>query len=186
MTRILLIAAMLLPVASAMAAVTITADVNATSHTHDGVKHKTVTIGYTSDVNVRAFALDINVDNGTNIGDNAPTGFLRGESISTTGKGYGIFPGRFRDFIDPVAQDWGDANYMPVTPAGAPGAEGTGLGLPRMVVELGTLYSGGPNTPDLSGTLFTFDVNSEGKADCNLTVAVVLFAAVSSAMTAPQ
>lgn len=171
MKRILLIAAMLLPVASAMAGVTITADVNTTSHDHDGVKHKTVTIGYASDVDVRAFALDITVDNGMRIGKDPPVDFLRGESIAPN-KGYGIFPGRFRDYINPTTPDWGNANYMPVTPEDAPGAEDTGLGWPRMVVELGTLYSGDANKPNLSGTLFTFDVNSNGITDCNLRIAL--------------
>jgi hypothetical protein len=177
MRRILLIAAMLLPVTSAMAAVTITADVNAVQVMRDGVPHKTVTISFVSDVNVRAFALDIDVDNGTNIGDNAPTNFLRGESISPVivpgkAKGYGIFPGRFRDFIDPTTPDWDDSNYMPITPWND--APNTGLGWPSMIVELGTLWAAGSgdiNRPDLTGVLFTFDVNSENQSDCNLTVA---------------
>jgi len=172
MKRILLIVAMLLPVVSAIAVdpnVTITADVNTATHLHDGVPHKTVTIGYTSDVNVRAFALDINVSTNMNIGANPPTGFLRGESISPN-KGYGIFPGRFRDFINPSVPDWDDANYMPITPLDDPGAENTGLDKPRMVVELGTLYSGDANRPALSGTLFTFDVNSEGNSGGTVTI----------------
>jgi beta-lactam-binding protein with PASTA domain len=162
-----------------MATVTITADVNALAHDHDGTAHKTVTIGYTGDVDVRAFALDINVDNGMNIGDSNVTGFLRGESISPTivpgkAKGYGIFPGRFRDFINPSLPDWDDLNYMPLAPWAAPGAENTGLGWPKMVVEMGTLWATGSadiNKPDQTGTLFTFDINSEGGTDCNLTVA---------------
>lgn len=190
MRRILLIAAMLLPIASAMAAtplVQIAADVNAIQHTHDGVPHKTVTISYIASVDVRAFALDINVDGGMNTGDynepnwdHNPTGFLRGESIDPSivpgkAKGYGIFPGRFRDFIDPTTPDWPDHNYMPITPWAAPGAENTGLGWPKIVVELGTLWatgSGDINKPALTGNLFTFDVNSENYQDCNLTVAV--------------
>jgi hypothetical protein len=190
MRRILLIAAMLFPIASAMAAtplVQIAADVNPTQHTHDGVAHKTVTISYIATVDVRAFALDINVDGGCNIGDynepnwnHNPTGFLRGESIDPSivpgkAKGYGIFPGRFRDFIDPTTPDWPDHNYMPITPWAAPGAENTGLGWPKMVVEMGTLWASGSgdiNKPALTGNLFTFDVNSEGNNDCNMTVAV--------------
>jgi hypothetical protein len=166
---------MLLPVASAMAAhvVDIAADVNTVTVLRNGVKHKTVTISYIATADVRAFALDINVDGGMNIGDSNLTGFLRGESIAPN-KGYGIFPGRFRDFIDPTTPDWGDTNYSPLAPWAAPGAENTGLGWPKIVVELGTLYSGpgDTNKPALSGNLFTFDVNSEGFNDCNLTVAV--------------
>jgi hypothetical protein len=41
-----------------------------------------------------------------------------------------------------------------------------------MVVELGALYSGDANRPNFSGTLFRFDVNSEGKSDCNMRVAL--------------
>lgn len=175
MQRILLIAAMLLPVASAMAAtphVDIAADVNATPFNIDGVAHKTVTITYNAtDVNVRAFALDINVDNGMNIGDRALRDFKVGESNSVS-KGYGIFPGRFRDFINPTLPNWQDPNYSPDTPWNSPGAENTGRGWSKIVVELGTLYSGDANKPNLSGTLFTFDVNSEGNNDCNLKVAV--------------
>jgi len=177
MRRILLIVAMLLlPVTSAMAVqVAITADVNAATHLHDGVKHKTVTIGYTATVDVRAFALDINVDNGCNIGDSNLTGYKTGESIEPAQggtKGYGIFPGRFRDSINPTTPNWSEPNYSPLTPLNSPGALNTGLGLPKIVVELGTLYKGDPNKPALSGNLFTFDVNSEGKSDCNMTVAV--------------
>jgi hypothetical protein len=168
MRRILLIAALLLPISSAMATTTITA-VDEGHFDIDGVQHAKIRIDYTSDVNVRAFALDLAVDNGTNIGDNNPTDFLAGESVAPS-KGYGIFPSRFRDFIDPANPDWGDGNYMPATAWDEPGAENTGLGWPSMVVELGTLYSGDANRPDLTGTLFKFDVNSEGAADCNLTI----------------
>lgn len=170
MRRILLIAAMLLPVASAMAVTSISA-VDEGEVVYDGVKHHTIRIDYVTDTDIRAFALSISVDNGTNIGDNAPTDFLAGESIDPN-KGYGIFPSRFRDFIDPGDPDWDDANYMPITAWDEPGAENTGLGWPSMVVELGTLYSGDGNKPDSAGTLFKFDVNSEGASDCNLVIAV--------------
>ena len=169
MKRILLIAAILLPVTSAMAAVTITA-VDEGHAPIGGIEHATIRIQYSSDVNIRAFALDINVDNGTNIGDSIRD-FNTGESVAPN-KGYGIFPSRFRDFIDPQNPNWSDGNYMPVTAWDEPGAQNTGLGWPRMIVELGTLYVGGPNTPDKSGTLFRFDVNSENASDCNLWIAV--------------
>jgi len=171
MRRILLIVAMLLPVASAMAATSISAVQEGDVFEINGVQHAKIRIDYATDVDIRAFALSISVDNGTNIGDNAPTDFLAGESIDPN-KGYGIFPSRFRDFIDPGDPDWGDANYMPVTAWNEPGAENTGLGWPSMVVELGTLYSGDGNKPDSAGTLFKFDVNSEGQGDCNLVIAV--------------
>ncbi len=170
MKRILLIAAMLLPLTSAMAAVTITA-VDEGEVVYDGVIHHTISIQYSAvDVNVRAFALDINVDNGTNIGDTIRD-FNTGESIDPN-TGYGIFPSRFRDFIDPQNPDWGVSDYNPTTAWDEPGAENTGLGWPKMVVELGTLYSGDGNQPEKSGTLFRFDVNSEGAEDCNLRMVV--------------
>jgi hypothetical protein len=175
MQRILLIAAILLPIASAMAAaphVDIAADVNTSQFNIDSVAHKTVTIKYTvTNGDARAFALDINVDNGMNIGDRALRDFKVGESNSVS-KGYGIFPGRFRDFINPSLPNWSDPNYSPDTPWNSPGAENTGRGYPKIVVELGTLYLGEPNKPPTTGTLFTFDVNSEGGNDCNMTVAV--------------
>jgi hypothetical protein len=176
MRRILLIAAMLLPISSALATVTITANVDTSTHDHDGVKHKAVTISYSSDVDVRAFALDINVTPTMNIGDSILTGFKVGESkVPAQGGtlGYGIFPGRFRDFVNPSNPDpcfANPTNYNPSTPWAAPGAENTGLGWPRIVVELGTLYSGDGNKPALSGNLFTFDVNSETIAGGQLTV----------------
>jgi len=178
MRRILLIAVMLLPLSQAMAAVTITAVIES-YEVVDGNQQAHMRLDYSSDADVRAFALDINSDNGTNMGDTI-TNFLRGESIDPSivpgkAKGYGIFPGRFRDFINPSVPDWDDLNYMPVTPWAAPGAENTGLGWPKMVVEMGTLWatgSGDINKPATSGTLFKFDVNSEGAGDCNLTVAL--------------
>jgi hypothetical protein len=179
MQRILLIAAMLLPVASAVAVaphVDIIADVNTAQFDISGVPHKTVSIRYNvTNGDVRAFALDINVDNGMNIGDANVRDFNTGESKGLTPhKGYGIFPGRFRDFVNPSNPDpcYALSTYNPTTPWAAPGAENTGLGWPKIVVELGTLYSGEPNKPTTSGTLFTFDINSEGNADCNMTVAV--------------
>lgn len=161
MRRILLIAAMLLlPISSAMAAVTITATPGA-QHDIAGVAHKYVTITYSSGVDVRAFALDINVSTGMSIGDSNLTGFKVGESNAVS-PGYGIFPGRFRDFINPSSPNWQDSQYSPLAPwADAPNS---GLGWPSMIVELGALYSGDPNKPALTGTLFTFDVNSEGNA----------------------
>jgi len=180
MRRILLIVAMLVPIAPAMALhVDIAADVNANAHQHDGIWHKTVTITYSATGDVRAFALDINVDNGMNIGDfnfgHNPTDFKVGESNSVS-KGYGIFPGRFRDFVNPSSPNWQDPNYNPSTPWNSPGAENTGFGYNKVVFELGTLYSGDPNKPNTSGTLVTFDINSEGvpypfSNDCNMTVA---------------
>lgn len=167
MRLIVLVIAMLSAVTSAMAAVTITA-VNEGFTVVDGNLQAHIRLDYSSDVNVRSFALDINVDSGMTV--NNIRDFKVGESNSVS-KGYGIFPGRFRDYINPSNPDWEDPNYNPVTPWNAPGAEGTGLDTPRIVVEMGALYQDDANKPDLSGTLFRFDINTEGGADCNLTIA---------------
>jgi len=154
MRKALLIVAMLLLVTPVMATTTITATPEGS-----GAGYRTVSIGYVTDVNVRAFALDINVDAGptfSNIRD-----FNVGESNGNPGSGkigYGIFPGRFRDYIVVTNPNWTDPNYNPTVASSEPGASGTGMGQNKMIVELGSLYTGDANKPKLSGTLFRFDV----------------------------
>jgi len=70
-----------------------------------------VAITYTGGTGVRAFALDVTVDNDATI--TGVSGFYSGE-----GAGYGIFPGNFRDIIVPTAPNWAEPNYTPVAPAG--------------------------------------------------------------------
>jgi hypothetical protein len=148
MRRILLIVAMLLFVAPAMAVVTVTATQQAAS-----VGCDQVVISYICDANeeVRAFALDINVSSGLIIED--ITGFQTG-----TGAHYGIFPGKFRDFIDPADPNWSDPNYNPVAPDADPDS-GNGLGSTYIAIEMGALYAagGGPGT---SGNLCTLIVKA--------------------------
>lgn len=158
MKRILLIVAMLLSATSAMAAVTVTA-------TDSGGLDGVVTVAYTGDVNVRAFALDISVDNGATI--DSISGFKTGTSDVTTSKGYGIFPGRFRDYIDASAPNWSDVNYTPVAPVADPDGNDTGLGGNYITVELGTLYADDINRPNQAGTLFTLGISC-APYDCNL------------------
>ncbi len=150
MRRILLIVAMLLISAPALATVTVNA-------LDKGCGVIEVNYVCTGTDRVRAFALDIAVDNNftiVNIRD-----FNRGESNSVPpGKiGYGIFPGKFRDFINPASPNWVDTNYNPVAPVNDLDAN-TGLGTKAITVELGALYVAG-NEPCTSGILFRLDVN---------------------------
>jgi hypothetical protein len=157
MTRILLIVAMLLVVSPAMG-VTITA-------TDEG--NGVVRIGYTGGGGaggIRAFALDITSDNGATM--NSISDYNVGESNSTK-KGFGIFPGKFRDYIAPATPNWGDVNYNPVAPVGDPAA-GTGLGTGAITVELGSLYKDANAPPD-AGTLFKLHLSGSGDANLCIT-----------------
>jgi len=161
MRRILLIVAMLMFAAPAMAGVSVAA-------IDKGCGVIEVNYVCTGGDVVRAFALDIAVDSNftiVNIKD-----FNKGESNSVApGKlGYGIFPGKFRDYIDAANPNWADPCYNPVAPVTDLDAN-TGLGTKAVTVELGTLYVAGMQPPS-SGTLFRLDVNENkfGPADCNL------------------
>jgi len=168
MKKVLLIVAMLLVVSPAMATVMITA-VN--EGTKTGVDSNptdmaaTIRIGYndSNDANVRAFALDINVDSGCTI-ENIRD-FNVGENNSTV-QGYGVFPGRFAQYVSPTSPNWSVSGYNPTVASGEPGASGTGLDTNTIIVEMG--YLGGPNMvggvdtnmPAKIGTLFHIDVNA--------------------------
>ncbi|MGA2172238.1 MAG: hypothetical protein ABSG82_04385 [Sedimentisphaerales bacterium] len=154
MKRTLLIVAMLMLVTPALAGVTVTAT--------QPIPNGSVTISYSSDVNVRAFALDITVDAGATISR------IHDYNTGDT-NGYGIFPGTFRDFFNASSPNWVDPCYNPVAPSGDPGAK-TGLGTGGITVEMGSLVA---NLATIrAGTLLKIDVNSGGQADCNLTVAL--------------
>jgi hypothetical protein len=88
-------------------------------------------------------------------------------------RGYGIFPGKFRDVIDPNSPAWTDTNYNPVAPTGDPDAK-TGLGTSAITVELGSLYYGDANIPYKNGMLFRLEVIPAkfGARKGNLTLAV--------------
>jgi hypothetical protein len=171
MRKALLIVAMLLLVTPVMATTTITTVNEGVHPGSDGNYVATVRIDYSGtagvDVNVRAFALDINIDGNStfsNIRD-----FNRGEANGTIGhSGYGIFPSRFRDFVNPLTPDacYLDPNYNPTTAWNEPETtdHNSGMGYKKMIVEMGTLYVGDANRPTLSGTsLCRFDVNSWGQ-----------------------
>jgi len=171
MRRILLIVAMLLIVAApAFAAVTI------------GAKQtkflgcRTVEVNYVCNAGekIRAFALDVNVD--SNFYISRIWDYNKGESNKSpnTRAGFGIFPGKFRDWIDPANPNWVDPNYTPVAPVADTDAAGTGIGTKRIIVEMGSLYVGDLNRPPSSGVLFKIDVdpNKFGISECNLNIGV--------------
>jgi hypothetical protein len=177
MRKALLIVVMLLSVVPVMATTTITAVPEGQFVAPDGNKVQIVSISYSSVAGVdpcyiRAFALDINIDGNStfaNIRD-----FNTGESNGNPGRdriGYGIFPSRFRDFVNPANPDpcyalSSPATYNPTTAWNEPETtdHNSGMGWHKMIVEMGTLYAGDANRPPLSGTLFRFDVNGNGQA----------------------
>ena len=168
MRKALLIVAMLLLATPVMATTTITAVQGTQFTASDGNLVQPVSITYSSDVDVRAFALDINVDsNNGSPNFQGIRGFKTGESNGASvggSSGYGIFPSRFRNFIVVTSPNWADPNYNPTTAWNEPGTTSLtwGMGFPQMIVEMGTLYLGDANKPATSGTLFTFDVNNWG------------------------
>jgi len=186
MKKVSLVVAMLLLATTVYASdVTITATKVGAVNTAEPNNLQKVAIGFTlvggADNNlISAFALKLTTDNGCNL--DYIRDFNRGES-KVAGGGYGIFPGQFRDHIQVLSgtdvnthspyYGWTDANYTPLAPTADPCAAGTGQDNPTMIVELGSLYQE-PNKPVVGGqgTLFAVDVNAEGKADCNLCVAV--------------
>jgi hypothetical protein len=160
MKKILLVVAMLIIAAPVLATVSVTA-------TDKGSGVVEVKYNCSAAEKVRAFALDITVDNGSVI--NNIRDFNRGES-KKPGGGYGIFPGKFAALINPASPNWADTNYNPVAPVGDPNAK-SGLGTNAITVELGTLYVD-VNSPGTSGLLFRLDVNGNGATDCNLSIAL--------------
>jgi len=160
--RILLIVALLLIATPAFAAVTI----NVTQGS--GADANKLTVAYTTGGEaVRAFALDFTFTNGanpkltfSNIAD-----FNRGES-NKPGGGYGIFPGQFRNQIDPANPNWYAQYYYPIAPSNDVDSNGQGMGESKMIVELGTLYKDS-NAPGTSGTLFTVRMEPNSGETCS-------------------
>lgn len=160
MKKLLLVLAILAITAPAFAEVKITCEqkpwLGFTSN--DG---NLVTVYYdaTSEANnVRAFGLEIELVD--NLGaDNAVItgveGYHVGENDAVS-KGYGIFPGTIQIDGTGAVTDYGS----PVAPSTDPGAAGTGLGTNKIVVELGSLYTGA-NSPDPCGVLLKFRVNNK-------------------------
>ena len=171
MKKALLIVAMLLAVSPVMATVTINAVNEGTWYTisqADGNRSATIRVDYndaSSDPNVRAFALDMTMDSNCNFWN--IRSFKVGENNGTN-NGYGIFPGRFRQFINPIdpnnGPNWMNANYNPTPPWADPGTTNTGIGFSTIIAELGYLGAGDVNMPAKSGTLFRVDINAYGFA----------------------
>ncbi len=149
---------MLIVAALVFASPVLAVDVNAVKVGSDGVA-----ITYTGGAGVRAFALDIDVNNGATI--TGISGFYSGE-----GAGYGIFPGNFRDIIVPTAPNWAEPNYTPVAPAGDPGAAGAIPGA-AITIELGSLYDGDGNKPPADGTLCVLTIDAPN-GSCDVCIAV--------------
>ena len=149
MRKLSLLLAALLVATPAMAAVRIIVE----------SEGSTAAVSYATDgEKVRAFALDITVDEGT---IDAITDFVRGESTADN-PGYGIFPGNFARYITVDADTgevttWDPNEYTPVADPCDPGAL-SGLGTAGITVEMGALYyptdDSSPNAPPDSGLLF--------------------------------
>jgi hypothetical protein len=117
-----------------------------------------IVIGYNATTEsqlVRAFALDIMVDDG-NILD------ISDYAVGDDNYGYGIFPANFGRHItvlaDGTVDNWDDPNYTPAAPPDTPGALG-GLGTDGITIEMGSLYD--TSFPGKTGVLCTITV-SEG------------------------
>jgi hypothetical protein len=131
--------------------------------THEGGGVVRIDYAVTGLPKVRAFALDIMVDNGT---IDQISHFKVGESI-TGDKGFGIFPANFSRYInvDPntgQVTTWDVNNYTPVADANDLHALG-GLGTNGITIEMGAIYSpaddSSPNAPDDAGTLCKIKVS---------------------------
>jgi len=177
MKRILLIVAMLLiAVAPAMATITVNAK-HIGIPVKAGVPCTTCEVNYVCDAGekVRAFALEITLSGGYtitgikdfNLGESNKVGY----GIPSPARGYGIFPGKFRDVINAADPNFGaDTNYNPIAPATDADATGTGIGTNKIIVELGSLYVGESNAPPSSGMLFRFDIAGPGTTPTNISI----------------
>jgi hypothetical protein len=164
--RILLIVAMLLIATPAFA----TVKIDVTQGTGTDVNKLTVSYNCTASEKVRAFALNFSFGSVGNsmtfsANPNDINDFNRGES-NHPGGGYGIFPGQFRNRIDPANPNWFNLYYTPIAPDNDVDSNDQGLGNRRLIAELGTLYKDA-NAPGASGILFTVRVDANGK-DCNV------------------
>jgi len=103
---------------------------------------------------VRAFGLDVEVDNGAKV-----------SGVNSVNSDYYIYPGTIQ-ITDGNVISWGS----PVAPANDPGAK-SGLGTGGVTLELGSLYAAGDGnlTPDPCGLLCTVKLSGKN-VDCNMTV----------------
>ncbi|MBN2020047.1 MAG: PEP-CTERM sorting domain-containing protein [Sedimentisphaerales bacterium] len=117
---------------------------------------------------VGAFALDITVDGGSTI--ESLFDYMVGESTSED-PGYGIFPGRFREFIDPDNPNWNHPDYNPLAWPDDPGAL-PGLGTYGITIEMGSLYEGAENAPLVSDTLLRFAIDWHSALAVNVEISL--------------
>ena len=130
---------------------------------------------------VRAFALDVSIDANCAVIASV-TDYSGGE-----GNKYGIFPGNI-DLSNLESPVWGS----PVAPANDPGAEGTGTGTSRVILEMGSLYD--MNTlpgPADTGMLCKLNLTG-GSGTCHVSIVVettrggvVLETGATASITAP-
>ena len=125
--------------------------------------------GATAGNPVRAFALDITLD------DPAAkivsvTASKRG--VSTSGEpGHGIFPASFAREIDPADPNWDDADYTPVAlQSDLPADTQPGIDSNGVTVELGSLYDGDANKPLTGSILLTVKVDAPEMAIVDLDI----------------
>jgi len=182
MRRFLLIVAMLsLVAAPAMATITIRAQqhqpANVLGQYTGGRFCNAIDVNYTCSAGeqIRAFALEVTLQTGYTF--SAIDTFKVGDS-NTASKGFGIFPGKFRDLIDAANPDFTVAGYNPIAPDTDADATGTGLGTNKVILELGSLFVGDANRPASTGTLCRLyvDPNKPGTAgfgavSCTFTLA---------------
>jgi len=173
MRWILLSVVMLLIAAPAMATVNIKARTAAIGDAgNDKCSCVAVEYNCTAGEKIRAFSLEVTVDNNYII--QAVRDFNVGESnrIAPRKLGYGIFPGSFGKYINAADPCWTDPCYSPACPNTFADANGTGKGTNKIITELGSLYVAG-DEPCSTGTLFRIDVIPKTwPSECNVTLAV--------------
>jgi hypothetical protein len=161
MKKLLLVLAILAITAPAFAEVKIYCEQKPYAHFAAPRDGNVVTVYYdaTSEANnVRAFGLEIQLTDTTGVDNAVITGvedYFVGE-CNATDRGYGIFPGTIVIDGGGNVTDFG----TPVAPSTDPGAAGTGLGTNKIVIEMGSLYTGA-NSPPKSGVLLEFRVNNK-------------------------
>jgi len=125
--------------------------------------------GATAGNPVRAFALDITLDN-PDAKIVSVTAAKRGISTSAA-PGYGIFPASFAREINPSDPNWDDADYTPAAllkdlPSDTqPGIDSNGI-----TVELGSLYDGDANKPLTGDLLLTLTIDAPEMAIVDLDI----------------
>jgi hypothetical protein len=121
---------------------------------------------------VRAFALDVTVDQGEIV---AVTNFFRGLSTASS-QGYGIFPASFRDTVTVSSgsnADWTASAYSPLAVAADnPGNTLPGLNSSGVTLEFGAIWDPAvpAAAPPASGTLCTLQLSRTA----NVTIAANL------------